>query len=112
MPPRQAPSSRSSGRRRTGGPVTFTRSELSAILDLYAHRVSDGAWRDYAIDHLPGSAVFSVYRNSLDKPLFSIAKTTSRGTEFVVYEGTKLLKRTSSIKDAVRMLGRKLEIVK
>ncbi len=51
-----------------------SRGELQRILNLYSRRVASGEWRDYAIDHLENMAAFSVFRHSLDKPLFTIAK--------------------------------------
>lgn len=47
-------------------------------MGLYSRRVSSGEWRDYAIDHLEGMAVFSVFRNTHDQPLFSIVKLAGR----------------------------------
>ena len=52
----------------------FTRSELLAIVRVYGRRVAMGDWRDYALDHLPGLAVFSIYRNQTEAPLFRVEK--------------------------------------
>lgn len=113
MPPRLPPTPRTIGASpKSPKLVTFTRKELSAILDLYARRVADGEWRDYAIDHLPGSAVFSIFRHSQDRPLFSIAKTATRGIEYAVYEGVKPLRRSADIKLAIKVLEKKLKVVK
>ena len=36
--------------------------------------VAANEWRDYAIDHLPDRAVFSVFRRTSETPLFQIVK--------------------------------------
>ncbi len=46
----------------------FTRSELNQLLGLYSRSVARGTWRDYAIDHRDGQAVFSVFRRSHERP--------------------------------------------
>jgi len=48
--------------------VTFNRFELSRILNLYGRMVTDGEWRDYAIDFLRDRAVFSVFRRASEVP--------------------------------------------
>ena len=55
-------------------PSYFTRHELIAILRVYGGRVATGDWRDYAIDHLDGRAVFSIYRSHFETPIFTIEK--------------------------------------
>ena len=41
-------------------PPTLAQTQPSQILAAYSARVAAGEWRDYAIDHLAGSATFSV----------------------------------------------------
>ena len=47
---------------------TFTRRELSLILNVYGRMVAAGEWRDYAIDHRRERAVFSIFRGSAELP--------------------------------------------
>jgi hypothetical protein len=54
--------------------VTFNRLELNRILNVYGRMVSDGEWRDYAIDFLKDRAVFSVFRRSSEVPIYRIEK--------------------------------------
>jgi len=90
----------------------FSRTELNQLLSLYSRRVSSGEWRDYAIDHGAGMAVFSVFRHSHDRPAFSIAKHgAGRAGEFLVFAGTARLKRADSIAEAVEVLERKPRLV-
>ena len=68
-----------SSNRGTTGPapapvVSFNRIELSRILNLYGRMVSDGEWRDYAIDFLRDRAVFSVFRRASEMPIYRIEK--------------------------------------
>ncbi len=98
------------------GRVTFSRAELSRILDIYSMRVSAGEWRDYAIDHVSGLAVFSIFRHTLERPFFSVVKfrhaKDRRSFEYAVFQGPKLLSRAEDLADALRILNRRLKLVK
>ncbi len=93
---------------RTGGrPVYFNRAELRELLNVYSRRVSDGEWRDYAIDHKTGMAVFSIFRHAAEAPLFSVAKVAHRGeAEYLVATGRRLLKRSHCIVEALSVFER------
>ena len=52
----------------------FSRTELSHILATYSARVASGDWRDYALDHMDGVALFSIFRHTHETPLFMIEK--------------------------------------
>ena len=54
--------------------IFFERLELHHILSMYGRMVSAGEWRDYAMDALPGRALFSVYRRASEAPLYQIEK--------------------------------------
>jgi len=88
------------------GFVQFERTELSQLLALYAVRVADGDWRDYAIDLCPDQAVFSVFRHTLDRPLFTIAKG-ARNTGWVVRSGGRELARSRCLADVLAVLVQK-----
>lgn len=91
-------------RDRTGRP-TFSKGELSLILGVYSERVKRGEWRDYAIDSLPGMAVFSVFRSTREQAAYAIAKIPGRSflkpPQYAVYEGTQTLKESPSLSDAL-----------
>ena len=59
--------------------VYFTRAELNQLLGLYSLHVIRGVWRDYAIDHGPGLARFSVFRHTHEAPAYTILKTGAGG---------------------------------
>ena len=61
-------------RRKGVAAVYFTRNELNQLLSLYSRRVIIGEWKDYAIDHGNGMSAFSIFRNSSDRPVFTIFK--------------------------------------
>ena len=93
---------------RLNGRTTFSKSELSQILSLYGARVQRGVWRDYAIDSLPDMAVFSIFRSSHEKPLYSVTKISSRSlikpAQYVVYSGSEALKRSTSLSEILSFL--------
>ena len=56
------------------GTVFFERLELDRLFRFYGRMVAAGEWRDYALDALPGCALFSVYRRTSEAPLYQIEK--------------------------------------
>jgi hypothetical protein len=90
--------------------ATFSRGELGLILAVYGERVKRGEWRDYAIDSLPDMAVFSVYRSTLEKPLYAIAKIPGRALrapQYAVYEGSETLSRGRSLSTVLEVFQEK-----
>lgn len=99
-------------KRRKSGQVYFTRSELSQLLGLYSERVARGEWKDYAIDHAAGIAVFSIFRHTAERPAFAIAKiSTPRGPDFVVFDDKRKLKRSAVLRDALTAFPPGLRLV-
>ena len=93
---------------RKGRKTTFSKSELGQLMSLYGEHVSRGEWRDYALDTLPGSAIFSVFRDSRDTPLFTVTKingaTPKQSTQFIVHDGEKTLKQSPSLLEALQTI--------
>ena len=56
--------------------MSFNRSELNLILSIYGKKVSQGIWKDYAIDHCTNNAIFSFYRNSFEKAYIQLQKNS------------------------------------
>jgi hypothetical protein len=102
--------------RRAKPPVGFVRGELERILRLYGRMVAAGEWRDYAIDHLPDRAVFSVYRRSAEMPMFRIVKDPSlarrQGAYAVVGADGRILKRGHELERVLAVFDRRLSLVK
>ncbi len=94
--------------------IYFDRRELNCLLSLYSRRVSLGEWRDYAIDHRPGMALFSVFRHSHERPLYAIAKcagSVERSTDYAVFSGRRRLKTAGSIDEVLAYFDTGLRIV-
>jgi hypothetical protein len=92
------------------GFVQFERAEISQLLALYATRVADGDWRDYAIDLGPERAVFAVFRHSWDRPAFTIAKT-ARDVAWVLSSGGRVLAKSRALGEVLAALSRPLKPV-
>ena len=46
----------------------FSKSELSKILNCYSIGVSNGNWKDYALNFKSNEAIFSFYKHTLASP--------------------------------------------
>jgi hypothetical protein len=98
-------------RRRT---LYFTRPELNQLLGLYSRHVARGVWRDYAIDHRDGMALFSVFRHTHEAPVYSIIKTAwaqARPPEFIVQSGRQKLRVSRSLGEALEFFQTRLTLV-
>ena len=92
----------------------FDRHELNLLLSLYSRRVMSGEWRDYAIDQRAGMAVFSVFRHTLDNPIYAIAKRArgpGRSREYLVYSGKARVKRAETLSEALSVFDSRLRVV-
>ena len=96
----------------------FTRSELNQLLGLYSRNVARGIWRDYAIDHRDGQALFSVFRHTQESAVYTIVKSTSPGAkegagqaDFIVLSGRQRLRVAKSLDDALLFFRSKLAAV-
>ncbi len=96
-------------------PVSFNRQELTQILKVYGYKVSEGEWRDYAIDLLSDRAVFSVYRRTSEHPLYRIEKkpklAKKQGVWSVITPTGLILKRGHELKNVLRVFEKKLKVV-
>ena len=97
--------------------VSFDRAELDAILQVYGRKVAEGEWRDYAIDHLPDRAVFSIFRRSSEMPIYRVEKVPAlarrQGAYRVVAPAGLILKRGHELAKVLGILDRpKLSLVR
>src|SRR6202040_1044671 len=99
----------------TNARVTFDRCELSRIFGLYGRKVAAGEWRDYAIDFLKDRAVFSVFREACEMPIYRIEKNprlARRQGAYSVISATGLIVRRGPELDRVlRAIDRSLCVV-
>ena len=90
-------------------PLFFKRGELGQILATYSGRVACGEWRDYAIDHMPGTAAFSIFRHTHETPLFVIEKQQRHPKEsarFILRDRQKTLLKATSLTDIISYFNR------
>ena len=92
----------------------FSRPELNQLLGLYSRQVARGVWRNYAIDHRDGMALFSVFRHTHEAPAYSIIKTAgahARPAEFIVQSGCQRLRVSQSLSEALELFQTRLSLV-
>ena len=96
-------------------PVSFTRQELNQILIVYGRHVAAGDWRDYAIDHLKDSAVFSIFRRTAETALYRIVKDPKlarrQGAYSLIAPGGVILKRGHDLANVLRFIDKPLKLV-
>ncbi len=95
--------------------VSFNRLELGRILNLYGRMVSDGEWRDYAIDFTRDRAIFSVFRRASEMPIYRIEKdprlARKQGMYSVVSATGMILRRGHELDRVLLVIDRKLAVV-
>jgi hypothetical protein len=98
------------GSRRT---LYFTRPELNQLLGLYSRNVARGVWRDYAIDHRDGQALFSVFRHTHESALYTIVKSVGSGGEaqFTVLSGRQRVRASKTLPEVLDYFAAKLLLV-
>jgi hypothetical protein len=105
----------SAGQKNAQEVVSFDRTELREILNLYGRKVAEGEWRDYAIDFTAQEAVFSIFRRACEYPLYRIFKNPrlarKQGAFSVVAATGLVLKRGHDLKNVIRVLDKKLTLV-
>jgi len=105
-------SAANTSQKKSKGPsqVAFQRAELAIILGLYGQMVSNGDWKDYAMDFLKDRAEFSVYRRATETPLYRIVKTPAmakkQGAYSVIAPGGLILKRGHDLKTVLRVFDK------
>src|SRR3954463_14107684 len=96
------------GGRRT---LYFTRSELNQLLGVYSRNVARGVWRDYAIDHRDGMALFSVFRHTHESAAYTIVKSVAPGSgqpEYIVLSGRQRLRAARDLSEALELFRARL----
>ena len=93
-----------------GARTFFERRELERLLRLYGRMVAAGEWRDYAIDGLSDRAVFSVFRQASERPLYRIEKRPAlakrQGAWAVIGEGDIILRRGHELEQVLRFFDK------
>lgn len=92
--------------------VFFSRAELDQLLQIYSRQVMRGAWRDYAIDQRDGAATFSIFRHSLESPLFTVVKSApgdSRHGTYALLHRRVRLAASSTLREVLTELEREMQ---
>ena len=97
--------------------VSFDRVELDNILQVYGRKVSEGEWRDYAIDLLQDRAIFSIYRRTSEMPIYRVEKIPAlarkQGAYRILAPTGAILKRGHELSGVLRFIDRpKLSVVR
>ena len=95
----------------------FNRNELNQILSIYGKKVSEGKWKDYAIDHLETSAIFSFFRNTFESASLKIVKhkrvSKSKLKYHLVSSSGSDIKRSNELDLIINYLNKaNLEVIK
>ena len=87
--------------------TSFHKTELNLILSVYAQKVSQGHWKDYAIDYGKSTAVFSIYRSTFENAFLRIIKNKNKGkhiTFALIDFNNKKIKVSERLSDITRYL--------
>lgn len=96
--------------RSSSTPFFFSRQELGRLLQLYSRRVATGDWRDYAIDNDRTIAIFSVFKHTLDAPLYAVCKTRSQGEYlYAFYQGSLKIYQSRNLDEVLRAFEKRLK---
>ena|SRR5215469_15796303 len=93
--------------------VYFNRSELNQLLSVYSRHVICGEWRDYAIDHRDGFALFSVFRRTQEGPTFTVMKCGGANGygDYLIYAGRRKLRAGKSLGDVLEIFRTRPSLV-
>lgn len=95
--------------------VSFNRRDIETLMQFYSARVGTGEWRDYAMDMLKDSAVFSVFKRASEVPIYTVHKTpklaNKQGEWSLVNANGLVLKRGRDLKQVLKVLDKKPKIV-
>ena len=96
--------------------IFFSKLELTSILSLYSKQVSRGFWKDYALDSQNGTAIFSIFRHTHDKPIYQIIKKRLKGlkniNEFYILKDSGLISKNTDLLTILNKFEKKLSIRK
>lgn len=63
----------------------FSKNELAKILNLYSKGVSNGEWKDYAIDFNKNNAFFYIFKHSFGGPDWILNKSLEKKKRKIFY---------------------------
>ena len=87
----------------------FSKSELSKILNCYSLGVSNGNWKDYALNFRTNEAIFSFYKHTLASPdcvLKKYKEKKKRNTLFHLFINSKKNSKFENIDKLISSIKR------
>lgn len=98
--------------KRGAGQVFFDRAEIATIMNLYGRMVSEGYWRDYAIEMHRDIAIFSAFHRASERPEIRIVKrpdlAAKQGQYMLLGDAGAVLRRGHDLRPLLAPLERKL----
>ena len=88
----------------------FSKAELAKILNLYSKGVSNGEWKDYAIDFNNNNAFFYIFKHSLAAPECILNKSLERKKRKIFYnlKSKNQNKKFENLDQLISSLNRKI----
>ena len=83
----------------------FSKSELSKILNCYSIGVSNGNWKDYALNFKKNEAIFSFYKHTLASPECILKKFRERKKKKLLFHLFINNKKNSKYEDIDKLIA-------
>ena len=83
----------------------FSKSELSKILNCYSIGVSNGNWKDYALNFRKNEAIFSFYKHTLASPECILKKYRERKKKKTLFQLFISNKKNSKFEDIDKLIS-------
>ena len=83
----------------------FSNSELTKILNCYSMGVSNGNWRDYALNFNSNEAIFSFYKHTFSSPHCVLKKYKEKRKKKTLYHLFITNKKNSKYEDIDKVLS-------
>ena len=76
----------------------FSKAELSKILNCYSIGVSNGNWKDYALNFNTNEAIFSIYKHTLASPECILKNIKKKRKEELYFNLASIIKKKQQIR--------------
>jgi len=83
----------------------FSKSELSKILNCYSVGVSNGNWKDYALNFKKNEAIFSFYKHTLASPDCVLKKYKEKKKKKTLFQLLVNNKKNSKFEDIDKLIS-------
>jgi len=83
----------------------FSKSELSKILNCYSIGVSNGNWKDYALNFRRNEAIFSFYKHTFASPDCILKKYRERKKKRALFQLFISNKKNSKFEDIDKLIS-------